>query len=143
MIRPMKIEDVKSVYDIDILTLKSNWSENLYRFELLDINTRAFVYEIDQKVVGFVVSKYIGYTSDLLQIAVHPNYKHKKIGAALLKHVIETLKEEGVLEMMLEVYVKNTEVIGFYRKFNFKTVNVRKNYYGRGKDAILMKLKVR
>lgn len=143
MIRPMEIKDVASVYDIDLLTLKSNWSENLYRYELLDINTRAYVYELDEKVIGFVVAKYIGHTSDLLQIAVDPFYKHKKIGAALMVHLLESLKKEGVLEMFLEVSVKNTDVIGFYRKFNFKTVNVRKNYYGRGNDAILMKLKVR
>lgn len=143
MIRTMKLEDIPSVYAIDRLDLKSNWKENTYRFELLDLNTRAYVYVIDEKVIGFVISKAIGRAADLLQIAVHPDYRRQKVGIKLMEYTLKELKDEGVLEMFLEVYVKNTGVIGFYRKLDFKTINIRKNYYGRGKDAISMKLKVR
>ncbi len=139
----MRIDDVIRVYEIDQNDLKSNWSENLYRFELIDINTRAFVYEEDEKVLGFIIAKYIGDTSDLLQIAVDIAHKQMKIGKKLLNYCIEQLKKEGVKEMILEVGAENSEAIRFYKGFKFEYVNLRKNYYGRGKDAILMKLRMR
>ena len=70
MIEPMKLEDVKAVFQLHQQELKANWSLMLYKHELLDLNTRAYVYKQDDKVVGFIVAKYIGVTSDLLQIAV-------------------------------------------------------------------------
>lgn len=143
MIREMRIDDVIRVYEIDQNDLKSNWSENLYRFELIDINTRAFVYEEDEKVLGFIIAKYIGDTSDLLQIAVDKAHKEMKIGKKLLNYCIDHLKKEGVKEMILEVGAENSEAIRFYKGFKFEYVNLRKNYYGRGKDAILMKLRMR
>lgn len=139
----MRIDDVIRVYEIDQNDLKSNWSENLYRFELIDINTRAFVYEEDEKVLGFIIAKYIGDTSDLLQIAVDKAHKEMKIGKKLLNYCIDHLKKEGVKEMILEVGAENSEAIRFYKGFKFEYVNLRKNYYGRGKDAILMKLRMR
>ncbi len=143
MIREMRIDDVIRVYEIDQNDLKSNWSENLYRFELIDINTRAFVYEEDEKLLGFIIAKYIGDTSDLLQIAVDKAHKQMKIGKKLLNYCIDHLKKEGVKEMILEVGAENSEAIRFYKGFKFEYVHLRRNYYGRGKDAILMKLRMR
>ena len=96
MIEMMKIKDVASVFKIDREVLKSNWSLLLYQHELLDLNTRAYVYKIDDEVVGYVLAKYIGDTSDLLQIAVKKSFQNKKIGYELLKFVWDYLRNEGV-----------------------------------------------
>lgn len=142
MIREMKIEDVSKVYDIDQEVLKSNWSDVHYRFELLDLNTRAYVFEDADEVVGFVIVKYMYDSSDLIQIAVSRSHQKQKIGAALLMYVINQMKEEGVESMILEVDMNRRSIIQFYESFNFKFINVRRNYYGRDRHAILMKLEV-
>ena len=41
--------------------------------------------------------------------------------------------------MMLEVNVKNEDAIALYSKMGYQKLNVRKNYYGYGKDAQIMK----
>lgn len=143
MIRNMEIGDVASVFNIDKMTLKSNWTDTLYRHELLDLNTRAFVYEIDNHVVGFIIAKFIGGTADLLQIAVLPEFQKKKIGFELAKYAIDLLTSQGIEDMVLEVNALHLDVINFYKQLNFEKIYTRRNYYGRNKDALIMKLKVK
>jgi len=142
MIEMMKIKDVASVFKIDREVLNSNWSLLLYQHELLDLNTRAYVYKIDDEVVGYVLAKYIGDTSDLLQIAVKKSFQNKKIGYELLKFVWDYLRNEGVEEMILEVATRKEKIIEFYESFGFERLYVRKNYYGRRRDALVMRLRV-
>lgn len=142
MIEPMKLEDVKAVFQLHQQELKANWSLMLYKHELLDLNTRAYVYKQDDKVVGFIVAKYIGVTSDLLQIAVDKKYQKQKIGYKLLDYVWKGLVHEGVEEMILEVRAKHTDVIAFYERFGFKILYSRKNYYGPRRDALVMRKQV-
>ena len=139
----MRLEDVERVYEIDQKELKSNWKENNYRFELLDINTRAFVYEQNQKVIGFVIAKKLIDSADLYQIIVDKDYKNEGYGSKLLRHCLTQLKQEGVLECLLEVRQSHSDVIGFYRKHGFEAISVRRNYYGRNKNALIMKCKVK
>ncbi len=142
MIDLMRIDDVAEVFKINKQVLESNWGLLLYRHELLDLNTRAYVYKENDKVVGYIIAKYIGETSDLLQIAVHKDYQKKRIGYELLKYTWDNLVDEGVEEMILEVNAKHTSVVSFYEWFGFETLYRRKNYYGPRKDALVMKMKV-
>jgi ribosomal protein S18 acetylase RimI-like enzyme len=41
--------------------------------------------------------------------------------------------------MMLEVDVSNDEAIELYKKLGYETLNIRKNYYGYGRDAQIMR----
>lgn len=142
MIKPMTLNDVNAVFELHENELKANWSLMLYKHELLDLNTRAFVYKIEDKVIGFIIAKYIGVTSDLLQIAVDKKYQKVGIGYKLLDHVWHGLIDEGVEEMILEVRAKHVDVIKFYERFGFKALYTRRNYYGPRRDALVMRLKV-
>ena len=48
-------------------------------------------------------------------------------------------RSRGGGSMMLEVNVKNEDAIALYSKMGYQKLNVRKNYYGYGKDAQIMK----
>jgi ribosomal-protein-alanine N-acetyltransferase len=41
--------------------------------------------------------------------------------------------------MMLEVGVNNTSAIGLYESLGYSIINTRKNYYGPGLDAHVMR----
>lgn len=142
MISQMRIDDVPHVFKINKEVLDSNWGLLLYKHELLDLNTRAFVYKVNDVIDGYVIAKYIGETSDLLQIAVNESKQGQKIGYKLLTYVWELLKSEGVEEMILEVKEKNEAAVSFYKNFGFKTIYKRKNYYGMRKDALVMRMRV-
>ena len=41
--------------------------------------------------------------------------------------------------MMLEVGVENTGAIALYEKLGYQSISTRKNYYGHGLDALVMR----
>lgn len=142
MIRPMSAVDVSRVRSIDLVTIKSNWSEVLYMQELLDTYTIAYVIEIDSQVVGFVIGKILGSSSDLYQIAVIPEYQGKKYGLALLEKYWDHVLNHGASESILEVNSRHQTIIDFYEKYGYKKLYIRKNYYGRNRDGLVMKKEV-
>jgi ribosomal protein S18 acetylase RimI-like enzyme len=44
--------------------------------------------------------------------------------------------------MMLEVKVDNTDAIGLYEALGYSKLNVRKDYFGAGLDAQVMRLEL-
>jgi ribosomal protein S18 acetylase RimI-like enzyme len=42
--------------------------------------------------------------------------------------------------MMLEVKVDNSDAIGLYESLGYSKLNVRKDYFGAGLDALVMRL---
>jgi ribosomal protein S18 acetylase RimI-like enzyme len=44
--------------------------------------------------------------------------------------------------MMLEVKVDNAEAIGLYQSLGYSQLNIRKDYFGAGLDALVMRLEL-
>ncbi|MBI3942380.1 MAG: ribosomal protein S18-alanine N-acetyltransferase [Chloroflexi bacterium] len=73
------------------------------------------------------------------QIAVHPDYRGKKLGELLLVVMIERAMALNAEVVTLEVRVSNSIAQNLYRKYGFQQVGVRKAYYSdNNEDAYLM-----
>ena len=59
----------------------------------------------------------------------------------MLEELINLAKERKLKDITLEVNVNNIPAINLYKKYNFKEVGLRKNYYNNSEDAIIMTLK--
>ena len=81
----------------------------------------------------------VGGEGDIMTIAVSPKYRRKGIATYLISELEKWAKSRGGDSMMLEVNVKNEDAIALYSKMGYQKLNVRKNYYGYGKDAQIMK----
>lgn len=73
---------------------------------------------------------------NLLQIATQENYKRKGYAKKLLSFLLKIKKETQTFS--LEVKSKNTPAIALYEDLGFKTLNIRKNYYKDGDNALCM-----
>ena len=69
----------------------------------------------------------------IFKIGVNPDYQRNGIGAQLIQYLQEKYKR-----IYLEVSSENDNAISFYKKHNFRQNGLRKNYYGKGNDGILM-----
>ena len=63
------------------------------------------------------------------------SFAHRKKGIA--SKLMDKMLEEKVNNITLEVRKTNEGAISLYKKYNFKVVSTRKNYYG-DEDAYLM-----
>jgi ribosomal-protein-alanine N-acetyltransferase len=138
-IRPMKFEDIDAVDEINRLSFSNPWSRESFERELTSNKiARYFVAVYNEKIVGFVGLWIIFQEAQITTIAVHPNYRGKKIGYRLLDFVIEYCLKNQVRNIILEVRVSNTIAQNLYYKKGFQKIGVRKWYYKDGEDALVM-----
>ena len=89
----------------------------------------------------------IGYAvageAHLLTITVAPEHQGKKLGKALLQHIVEWAEPQAET-LFLEVRVSNQKAINLYLNEGFNELGIRRNYYpsptGGREDAMLMAL---
>jgi ribosomal-protein-alanine N-acetyltransferase len=96
------------------------------------------VAELEGAVVGFVVARAVAeLESEILNLAVVPDFRRQGIGRQLLRDILD--RHPG--DFFLEVRESNEPAKRFYERFGFKVVTVRLQYYSNPPDsAIVMKL---
>lgn len=146
-IRPMGLDDLVQVLDIDRQSFTLPWPESAYRYELLE-NPSSFlrVAEIElpdesSLIVGVVVVWMILDEAHIATIAVHPEFRGQGIATRIMVHVLrEAVRHEARLAT-LEVREQNTAAQRLYQRFGFNVVGHRPRYYkDNQEDALIMTL---
>ena len=122
----------------------SPWSASQYKEEF-SAPTRHFVVALDgeQIIIGYAgVFAPGGAEADVLTLGVVPNQRGKGVARQLIALITDWAKQQGSTAMMLEVKVDNTEAIGLYESLGYSKLNVRKDYFGAGLDALVMRLEL-
>ncbi len=79
-----------------------------------------FVAAVDDEVVGTVMGGYDGHRGWIYSLAVDPAYRRQKIGAALVRHVEQALRELGCPKINLQVLSSNAATVEFYAKLGYR-----------------------
>jgi len=81
-----------------------------------------------------------GRDAHLLALALHPDWRNRGIGSALLGALIKAARDTGCTEVFLEVREDNPRARGLYLRRGFEEIGVRRGYYQpSGVDAIVMR----
>ena len=77
----------------------------------------------------------------VVTLDVHPDFRRHGLGRRLLRELLAGLAAAGSARALLEVDVRNSGAIEFYRREGFRETRRLPSYYGRGLDAFeMMKL---
>jgi ribosomal-protein-alanine N-acetyltransferase len=142
---PMRLGDLDQIMEIERLSFRAPWSRQVFVEELdrewahVDVlRERAHA-----PVVGFINYWLVRDEVHILNIATHPDHRRRGHAARLIDHVIEFSKRHGCRYLTLEVRRSNHGALRLYRKYGFKPVGVRPNYYVEdNEDAIVMLLEL-
>jgi len=124
-IRDFELDDADDV--VEILTLN-----NQYGFPAVDgpeamkrikaCSAAIFlVCEMDGRVVGVVRGNYDGSRAIIHQLSVHPRYKRRGVGTALVKRIVKRFQERGAPTVSATVI---DESFGFWQKMGFRKTKV-------------------
>lgn len=61
-----------------------------------------------------------------------------KLSNILMEDCFKRIETLGCSKINLEVRVDHVRAINLYKKHGFKDIIVRKNYYGKGEDALIL-----
>lgn len=135
-IRKATSKDAEEILRIERESFPDPWSLNTLILEIENPLNEVFVIE-NEKVFGYVIGMTLYDEIHIGTIALESIYRNLGYGEKLLGQILKITDEKN-LDVTLEVRVKNANAIHLYKKLGFVEEGIRKNYYGRGKDALIM-----
>ena len=109
----------------------------------------------EKKILGYIVFYGTIESTDIFEIAIKKEYQGRGFGERLMTESMEKLVEDrknlegnNILEnegtdfsenkFLLEVNEKNARALKLYKKIGFEKISIRKNYYGKDENAVIM-----
>ncbi len=141
-IREMIPEDLGEVFSIETSDSLAPWSKEMFLGEMQHSSAHCFVMNRkegpEHPVVGYVCFRNVIDESELLKICVHPGYRQLGIARKLMQFYMEFSCRMGVRTFHLEVSSSNEPAIHLYQSFSYRPFGMRKRFYQRNFDALLM-----
>lgn len=137
-IRRVRTEDVNELMRLEEGSIEHPWtSEDLMKLAT-DQNKAGFVAEEDGNIIGYIGLSFILDEAEIGNLVVDKDFRRQGIGGSLIEEVKKFLKDQGIAKVFLEVAEDNESAKALYLKSGFNSFNIRKDYYGRGRNALLM-----
>ena len=134
----MKPEHVSRIAALEKECFSLPWSENSIASEL-DNRLSLWLVAVDgETFLGYVGSQTVIDESDVMNLAVHPDYRRQGIAEKLMEALEKGLRERESKSLTLEVRASNVSAIALYEKLGFQQVGLRKNYYRNPKEDALI-----
>jgi [ribosomal protein S18]-alanine N-acetyltransferase len=135
--------DLDEVMAIERTSFRHPWSSNFFLEELQVACARSILAQLNEKIVGYVLFWLLPETVDIHNIAVHSEFRRRRIGQALLQQVLEQARSRHSSRVTLEVRVSNIAAQKLYESVGFVSQGLRKGYYSDdGEDAVIMTLEL-
>lgn len=140
IIRNAEPRDVHDMAELEKICFASPWSEESLYHEIIRNDMALYIVAEDGgRIVGYAGIWLIVDEGHITNVAVHPDYRRRHIGEAIVSTILAEAETAGAVRQTLEVRRSNAPAQGLYAKFGFMAAGVRKGYYEDNKeDAIIM-----
>ena len=133
-------EHIFQVAELEQMCFSAPWSEKSIASELQNDLALWLVALHEDTVVGYIGSQTVCGETDMMNVAVHPDWRRRGIGESLIEQLIVQLKQRGSSNLSLEVRSSNGPAVALYEKLGFRQVGRRPNYYRNPKeDALILR----
>ena len=137
--------DIEQVHDLErALFVEDPWSPGQFWSELARVPESRFyvVARRAGRIVGYAGLFLVVPEADVQTVAVAPDEQGRGTGRVLLAELVDRARRLGARVLRLEVRADNTSAMGLYAASGFTVDGRRRDYYGRGMDAVLMSLRL-
>ena len=136
----MQPRHVPQVAALEKICFADPWSEKSVTSELENPLSYWLVAMDGEKLVGYVGSQTVLGETDMMNVAVCPDYRRQGIAEGLILALIADLKARESHCLTLEVRDSNASARALYEKLGYSEVGRRKNYYRNPKeDALILR----
>jgi [ribosomal protein S18]-alanine N-acetyltransferase len=139
--RRLELRDLNAIEKIERASYRTPWSRSMFAGELAkpsSLSVGAFDPETGELLGYLIISRYVD-AWHVMNLAVAPKHRRKRIASGLLERLFEVTSGEGRRGYTLEVRVSNDVAIRLYEQAGFKPRGVRRGYYTDNReDALIM-----
>lgn len=136
IVEEMNLYHLDSIKNILESEFDDFWNYNIFQNELRSKNSKFIIVKSNNEIIGFAGISIVLDVADITNIVIKKTFRGKGISNILLQNIIDLAKSNNCTTINLEVNSINTVAINLYKKFDFKQVGLRKNYYN-SQDGLL------
>lgn len=139
LVRSMTLDDLNEVVKIEESLYKTPWNEKQYKYELEENEfSYLFVLEHENVIIGYYGFWVMFEDSDITKVSIRKEFQGMKLSNILMEDCFKRVMDAGCNKINLEVRKDNIKAINLYKKHGFEEIYVRKDYYGKGEDALIL-----
>ena len=136
----MNASHVVQIAHLEKICFSDPWSEGSIASELDNKLAFWLVATEGEMVAGYIGSQTVVGETDMMNVAVHPDFRRKGIAETLINTLVDNLKRMESHCLTLEVRASNVPAIALYEKLGFSEIGRRKNYYRNPReDALILR----
>lgn len=139
---PIGEQYLAQIMEIERETFEYPWSASLMKDSILSAHTQSWgLFDHSNKLIAFTVISVIFDEAEILDFSVAKHFQGKGFGQKLLSYIMNHLSYKGIEKLFLELRESNVPAVNIYKKYDFKKISVRKNYYRVGnnyEDALVL-----
>jgi ribosomal-protein-alanine N-acetyltransferase len=141
-LRPAAESDIGDVAAVERLCFADPWSEESFA-RLIDAPPAIFLVALfspNEGIAGYIIAFSVGEDAEVLNVAVHPQFRGKGLAGQMLDAVLIELSSRGVRTAFLEVRESNAAALSLYTSRGFSEIGRRSKYYRRPvEDALVLR----
>lgn len=141
-IRKLEPDDFKHLLVIETESFFSGYSPYFIRMVPILYSNTSFISVKGRSAQGYVaaaIEQSNPQRSWILSLAVRPKYRGCGLGDRLMLHVLDTLKDLEVKEVLLTVAPENAAAVALYKKHGFVQGKLIHDFFGPGEHRVQMK----
>lgn len=138
-VRPMCRQDLDAVLRLEEAAYPHPWSRGIFE-DCLKVGYHCRVYESGGELIGYSVHSVAVGEGHLLNLCVAPWQQGRGHGRAMLRRVMDEIRQQGAHTLFLEVRLSNDAARALYESEGFNEVGRRFDYYpaaGGREDALV------
>ena len=136
MIRKGLPKDLSEICAIERLSFRNPWTPGQLASEMK--YSCSLVEEEGGGIIGYLFFRVAADEMEVTNIAVSPQKRRQGVAGNLLRKAMEETREHGAEKVFLDVRHTNSAARLLYESLGFRETGARKDYYGKGEDAIVM-----
>ena len=136
----MNPDHVAQIAELEKICFSDPWGEKSVASELDNELSLWLVALEEDTVAGYIGSQTVMGETDMMNVAVHPDYRKQGIATGLITELIGALKKRESHCLTLEVRASNEPAKNLYKMLDFEEIGIRKNYYRNPReDALILR----
>lgn len=140
-LRPFQPADFATVCELDKLCFPPGiaYPPEEVAYFLSERGAICHVAIVGENIVGWILGHARKVTGHVVTIDVHPDWRRRGVGLALLDELEKDFRGRGCKKVRLEVATNNPDALAFYARLGFRSLKILPRYYADDSDAYLMK----
>lgn len=132
--------DLPHLSSLEQQGMNSPWSSEALARQLGNPSSQLLVaiHPQTHKPIGYLAIRRVADEAEILRLTVEPHFRGRGIASQLLATTLRRLREKVTSTCFLEVRDDNSPALALYRKFSFRILYRRPNYYADGCAALVL-----